>query len=71
MTDTSKQGALACMKTRLEDAGIPKEMLRNAANVAARFCEQSSAADGSVLEPCHFADFQQLFQELAQKKIHP
>ena len=67
MASETEEELMDHMKTRLADAGISDEMLRNAADVAARFCDQSAAADGSVLAPCHFADFQQLFRDLAEK----
>jgi len=67
MTSGTEEGLTVHMKTRLADAGISEEMLRNAADTAARFCDQSAAAEGSVLAPCHFNDFQQLFHDLAEK----
>jgi hypothetical protein len=67
MADRTEEKLTNRKKTRLADAGISDEMLRNAAATAALWCDQSAAADGSVLAPCHFADFQQLFRDLAEK----
>ena len=67
MANETEDGLTVQRRNRLANAGISADMLKNAADSAARLCDQSGAADGSPLAPCHFADYQQLFRELAAK----
>lgn len=55
---------------RYRNSGISTETLTRAAETAAKLCEQTEKAHGSAVTPCHFADYQRLFLELAAKKCH-
>lgn len=67
MVEKTYNGLAPKRSSKFANAGIPADTLTSAANAAARLCTQSGLADGGTLDPCHFAHYQQLLRELAQK----
>ena len=68
MSDITKQSDESPLFARFSIAGISKETLTNAAEVAKLLCKQSYPVDNSPLDPRHFNDYQVLIFELSRKK---
>ena len=68
MSDITKQSDENPLFSRFSIAGISKETLTNAAEVAKLLCKQSYPVDSSPLDPLHFNDYQCLIFELSRKK---
>ena len=68
MSDITKQSYENPLFSRFSIAGISKETLTNAAEVAKLLCKQSYPVDSSPLDPRHFNDYQCLIFELSRKK---
>ena len=68
MSDKTKNPDENPLFSRFSIAGISKETLANAAEVAKLLCKQSYPVDSSPLDPCHFNDYQCLIFELSRKK---
>lgn len=70
MDNNTKEEFLNQGYSRYRESGISTEMLTRAAETAAKLCEQSKKAGGSTVLPCHFADYQRLFLDLAARMSH-
>ena len=68
MSDKTKNSDENPLFSRFSIAGISKETLANAAEVAKILCKQSYSVDSSPLVPRHFNDYQGLIFELSRKK---
>ena len=68
MSDITKQSDENPLFSRFSIAGISKETLTNAAEVAKLLCKHSYPVDSRPLEPRHFNDSQCLIFELSRKK---
>ena len=68
MSDKTKNSVENTLFSRFSIAGISKENLANAAEVAKLLCKQSYPVDSSPLDPRHFNDYQGLIFELSRKK---
>ena len=68
MSDKTKHSDENPLFSRLSIAGISKETITNAAEVAKCLCKQSYPVDSSPLDPRHFNDYQGLIFELSRKK---
>ena len=68
MSDITKQSDENPLFSRFSIAGISKETLTNAAEVAKLLCKQSYPVDSSPLDPRHFNDYQCLIFKLSRKK---
>ena len=68
MSDITKQSDENPLFSRFSIAGISKETLTNAAEVAKLLCKESYPVDSSPLDPRHFNDYQCLIFELSRKK---
>ena len=68
MSDKTKNSDENPLFSRFSIAGISKETLTNAAEVAKLLCKQSYPVDSSPLDPRHFNDYQCLIFELSRKK---
>ena len=68
MSDITKQSDENPLFSRFSVAGISKETLTNAAEVAKLLCKESYPVDSSPLDPRHFNDYQCLIFELSRKK---
>ena len=68
MSDKTKHSDENPLFSRFSIAGISKETLTNAAEVAKLLCKGSYPVDSSPLDPRHFNDYQCLIFELSRKK---
>ena len=68
MSDITKQSDENPLFSRFSIAGISKETLTNAAEVAKLLCKESYPVESSPLDPRHFNDYQCLIFELSRKK---
>ena len=68
MSDITKQSDENALFSRFSIAGISKETLTNAAEVAKLLCKQSYPVDSCPFDPRHFYDYQGLIFELSRKK---
>ena len=68
MSDKTQNSDENPLFSRFSIAGISKETLTNAAEVAKLLCKESYPVDSSPLDPRHFNDYQCLIFELSRKK---
>ena len=68
MSDKTKHSDENPLFSRFSIAGISKETLTNAEEVAKLLCKQSYPVESSPLDPRHFNDYQCLIFELSRKK---
>ena len=68
MSDKTKHSDENPLFSRFSIAGISKETLTNAAEVAKLLCKESYPVESSPLDPRHFNDYQCLIFELSRKK---
>ena len=68
MSDKTKHSDENPLFSRFSIAGISKETLANAAEVAKLLCKESYPVESSPLDPRHFNDYQCLIFELSRKK---
>ena len=68
MSDKTQNSDENPLFSRFSIAGISKETLANAAEVAKILCKQSYSVDSCPFDPRHFYDYQGLIFELSRKK---
>ena len=68
MSDKTKNSDENPLFSRFSIAGISKETLANAAEVAKLLCKRSYPVDSCHFDPRHFSDYQGLIFELSRKK---